>query len=777
MKNKTIIVYALVFFIACALTSSVLQGRVDVASLLRAKRWDKLEQLFRQKSPQKSRDIYAKAMAILSNSSRKKQSLSRRMYAFGLLTKLLGVVECKNNKSELGLINCLSNIKSESQKRAIQRISSLRAAKLAEKHRMPELSQQFIIGASMRQDDLLSELIFQQRLGQLIRSKEYKAAYLLANRKGLKHISSPFSNLLRARSYAYNKGNKYEEKALYYYFKTAYKTQTAWIRTNLYKDMRTFFPQLFNRTKINDHKKYRSFTSLADKLKKSQLNIIHNSYTHSEVLQTSTRETLLMDGVYFIKRDEYPFLQKLFQKFYSHISKNHFILSYWNTKLNQKKQYKQSFWMLSSFIQIFPNDSDLWYAYIQLYDKLEKQDKKADKKRHWKQFQEIIKYLEHFPHHRRMQDLLLEKLLGSDNSKIQWASKQYWQLATKRMPHHTASGRFFYWLKRYYIHRNQKKELKKLKNEFYALAPGSFYAAELWRKKSHANFSRDWKKVKNHRGYLRWLSKYGGHERVTQFLRNKRRSHLENPKAKWIAAALEKTPPSLDATTRLFFELGDWEGGVRYFKDRYKNKLSQKRYLLQLTQLGRHTGHLNVQVYYLRRLLLSEKVSLDPFSLPKPLAKLLYPRVYYGYVRQYSKQYNINENISYALMHQESLFRENAISRSGARGLMQIMPRTGAWLIKMLFKKYRPNIDDPKTNIHLGIYYFSRLIRKNDNDFRWASIAYNGGPGNLRKWKSAYYNGDFYYFLERLPNNESRNYCRITYENYFRYKIIYGLSS
>ena len=768
MQKRILLSFIFTLVILTNNNNDSLQARSDITPLLRAKRWNEIEQLLTKQKPRKKHEIYAAALALLKNKKHKKLSLSKQIHAFQYFTTLLGI-NCNHSKSELSLINCLSKIKNETQTTPIQRISSLRAATLAEKHKMSDLSQQFIMTANMDTKDLLSTLIFQQRLGQLIRSKEHKAAKLFSSRRDLQHITTPFSNFLRGRAFAYNKD---KVRALHYYYKAAYVNKATWIHSNINKDIRSFYPELFKQTKANYTRSYRSLTALADKLTKKELMLIKHAYTFREIIQTSTKKTAYMDGIYFIRMNTYPSLQRLFQKYYKYIQKSSKILIKWGTALQKNNQNKKAFWLLRSFPKVFLADSDVWYMYIQLFDELYPNDVK----KHRQQFKEIIKYLQNFPHHRRMQDLLLAKLLGTNDSEINWADGYYWKLATKYIPHHTASGRFFYWLKRYYIQNNQKQKLENLKNKFYALAPGSFYAAELWEKKKKGGYAKKWKNVKTRLAYLYWLSTYGGNKNAVHFLRNKKLSHLQNPKAKNIWQALQKTPSAPDSTTKLFFELGDWQTGVQYFKTQYREKLKKDSYLLQLTKLGHHSKNLNVQVYYLRRLLLSKGISLDPFSLPLGLGKLLYPRVYLKYVRQYSQSYQINENISYALMHQESLFRENAVSRSGARGLMQIMPRTGSWLSKKLFRRKQADIENPKTNIHLGIYYFARLIKKNQNDFRWAAIAYNGGPGNLRKWKKKYYTGDFYYFLERLPNNESRNYCRITYENFLRYKTIYTLN-
>ncbi len=105
---------------------------------------------------------------------------------------------------------------------------------------------------------------------------------------------------------------------------------------------------------------------------------------------------------------------------------------------------------------------------------------------------------------------------------------------------------------------------------------------------------------------------------------------------------------------------------------------------------------------------------------------------------------------------------------------MQIMPATGRWLAQRMGLQ-GSDFTEPAANIQMGAAFFADLMRSNAGDFRWAAIAYNGGPGNLRKWKRDLYRGDFYHFLESLPSEEARNYCRVTYQNYLHYATTYAL--
>ena len=87
-----------------------------------------------------------------------------------------------------------------------------------------------------------------------------------------------------------------------------------------------------------------------------------------------------------------------------------------------------------------------------------------------------------------------------------------------------------------------------------------------------------------------------------------------------------------------------------------------------------------------------------------------------------------------AVIWVESRFQADAKSPAGARGLMQLMPATAAYLAKELGDR-RPKAHDPDFNIRAGSYYLSRLIERFDGDETLAIAAYNAGPGNVRKWQ------------------------------------------
>ena len=80
---------------------------------------------------------------------------------------------------------------------------------------------------------------------------------------------------------------------------------------------------------------------------------------------------------------------------------------------------------------------------------------------------------------------------------------------------------------------------------------------------------------------------------------------------------------------------------------------------------------------------------------------------YGDFIKSQCTYYKMDWRLILALIHQESLFNSNAVSRAGAFGLMQIMPRTGLGLQNEL------SLEDtrtPQNNLTAGIYYYATLV-------------------------------------------------------------------
>ena len=89
----------------------------------------------------------------------------------------------------------------------------------------------------------------------------------------------------------------------------------------------------------------------------------------------------------------------------------------------------------------------------------------------------------------------------------------------------------------------------------------------------------------------------------------------------------------------------------------------------------------------------------------------LYPQKYSEYVEKYSDEYGIDEHIIYSVIKVESDFDKNAVSSSGAIGLMQLMPETYIWLCEKNGEEPK-NAFDAEENIKYGTFYLSMLYKR-----------------------------------------------------------------
>jgi len=137
--------------------------------------------------------------------------------------------------------------------------------------------------------------------------------------------------------------------------------------------------------------------------------------------------------------------------------------------------------------------------------------------------------------------------------------------------------------------------------------------------------------------------------------------------------------------------------------------------------------------------------------------------------------FTIDRALLFALMRQESSFNTRATSRAGARGLMQLMPKTAGFVAQddSLARKHRDKLYAPDFNLKLGQQYVAHLFDETlvgDNLFRLA-VAYNAGPGNLSRWlKSVEFDEDPLLFIESIPNRETRGFVERVLSNYWIYR-------
>ena len=143
--------------------------------------------------------------------------------------------------------------------------------------------------------------------------------------------------------------------------------------------------------------------------------------------------------------------------------------------------------------------------------------------------------------------------------------------------------------------------------------------------------------------------------------------------------------------------------------------------------------------------------------------------------------YTVDRALVYAFIRQESAFKPRAKSHAGARGLMQLMPSTASYIGKRRYRgRRRAELYDPEINISLGQKYLDYLMRHETvgPNLLLVAAAYNGGPGNLAKWRRRSSAGnDPLLFMETIPARETRNFVRRVLANLWLYRERLGQKS
>lgn len=184
----------------------------------------------------------------------------------------------------------------------------------------------------------------------------------------------------------------------------------------------------------------------------------------------------------------------------------------------------------------------------------------------------------------------------------------------------------------------------------------------------------------------------------------------------------------------------EWRWAIRGFDDKQ---------LLAAAEVARRYENYNRAMSTANRTL-----SLHDFSLR-------YPTPYREVLQPHAEQFALDEAWIYGLIRQESRFIVNAKSRSGAKGLMQLMPSTARWAARKLrLKNWRwSRMTDIDTNINLGTYYLRHVLDALDGHAVLASAGYNAGPRRARAWRpETTIEGAIY--AETIPFNETRNYVK-----------------
>jgi soluble lytic murein transglycosylase len=239
-------------------------------------------------------------------------------------------------------------------------------------------------------------------------------------------------------------------------------------------------------------------------------------------------------------------------------------------------------------------------------------------------------------------------------------------------------------------------------------------------------------------------------------------------------------PPAGSATFHELYLLGQDQDAWWQWETEFKNKL-QPSVAEQFTEglmsstKGEYLQGISKIAKLEDRETPTEKAEYEALSKKSIYWQARYPFPYFKEIQQWSVSRQLNPLLVTALMRQESRFQPKIKSVVGATGLMQVMPATGAWIapqINLDFKKL--NLEDPTDNIMLGTWYLDHTHQQYNNNSMLAIASYNAGPGNVAKWLRTIPKQDPDDFVEAIPFNETKNYVRQVFGNYWNYLRLYN---
>ena len=154
--------------------------------------------------------------------------------------------------------------------------------------------------------------------------------------------------------------------------------------------------------------------------------------------------------------------------------------------------------------------------------------------------------------------------------------------------------------------------------------------------------------------------------------------------------------------------------------------------------------------------------------------KLIYPVFYEKEINNVAQNLKQSPYLFLSLVREESHFDKKAKSSVGALGLSQLMPATANFITKSTLTQ--ETLYEPNKNIEIGLKYFNYLVNTFNQNEYLAILAYNAGPGNIKKWleNPNIKSDEIEVFVENIPYLETKNYIKKILSTYWIYLNIYS---
>lgn len=143
------------------------------------------------------------------------------------------------------------------------------------------------------------------------------------------------------------------------------------------------------------------------------------------------------------------------------------------------------------------------------------------------------------------------------------------------------------------------------------------------------------------------------------------------------------------------------------------------------------------------------------------VVSVLFPSRYWQEVQDATKGYAYDPRMFHGLVREESSFDKDIVSFAGARGLSQVMPATAREVAGWLGRSVSDaQMFEVSTNLQLGGRYLKSVYGTFKNNPFLSMASYNGGPGRIKGWITAWGNPPLDEYVERIPVKETRDYVK-----------------
>jgi soluble lytic murein transglycosylase len=155
--------------------------------------------------------------------------------------------------------------------------------------------------------------------------------------------------------------------------------------------------------------------------------------------------------------------------------------------------------------------------------------------------------------------------------------------------------------------------------------------------------------------------------------------------------------------------------------------------------------------------------------------EIILPLRHEDIIRQQAADKGIEPDLIAAIIYEESRFRDQT-SHAGARGLMQITPKTAAFIARDSggTRFTQEDLATPQINISYGAYYLRYLLRRYEGNTALAVAAYNAGETNVSRWVAEAGGKDDFDMSGDIPFAETRAYVENVLDRKKEYRKNYG---